>query len=67
MFVQKYFVDRNMRSKLIDTISAINNEFNSTVLRYGCGVYYEGSPQEVTVVGIDEDKVKYLNKKIWGF
>lgn len=67
MFVQKYFVDRNMRSKLIDTITDINNEFNSTVLRYGCGVCYEGSPQEVTVVGIDEDKVHYLNQKIWGF
>lgn len=66
MYVQKYFGDRNLRKTIINTVSEIDDEVGRTVLRYGCGLYTEGQPQEITVVGESEEWVNYLNKKIWG-
>ncbi len=66
MYVQKYYCGRDVRRALLDAIDDVNKEFGRTVLRYGCGLYTPGQPQEITVVGETEEFVRYLHEKIWG-
>ena len=66
MFVQKYFCNKEMKGTLLNAIDVINEEVGRTVLRYGCGIYREGTPQDITVTGENYETIEYLNNKIWG-
>lgn len=66
MYKQKYFSDRNFREKLIRTIREANEEVGRTVYKYAFGLYYEGMPQEITVIGENYEAIEHLNQKLWG-
>lgn len=66
MIKQRYYCHSFFRNHIISTIKEINHEVGRTVLRFGCGLYTEGHPQEVLVIGENYEAIDCFNKKIWG-